>query len=342
MFLLHAVEVVDTLGDTHPLLPAVAETGVLGGILDTHLGVLFLVFVVDVEHLTTQVDGDGVDEVGFLVDGHGGQVFVGAGGIAEHEGEVAFFGAFQRDVEVLSGLVGHVVLVVHCRMAVLVGIDAEDAEVARVAGPHPVVGVAAELANVARRAAHKAHVGIDLIEQQVVFVAQEEGLDADFVFRLLLDVGNDLLDVGVDFGLTVGFSHVVGDAVQHLCRHVAHLTQEDDAEAGAGQLLAPVHGPEAVGEVVVLHRAVFLYVVIAAVVVGEQQALVADDFAGAAAAKEDDGVFQAAVVDAVDVVSGDFYAHLLHLFLVVLQQHGNPHAFASEEEGRDKDQKGRQ
>ncbi len=74
----------------------------------------------------------------------------------------------------------------------------------------------------------------------------------------------------------------------------------------------------------------------------KQQALVADDFSRAAAAKEHDGVFQAAVVDAVNVISGDFHAHLLHLFLVVLQQHGNPHAFAGKEEGGEKDQKGRQ
>ena len=81
-----------------------------------------------------------------------------------------------------------------------------------------------------------------------------------------------------------------------------------------------------------LHRAVFLDVVVAAVVVGKQQALVADDLSRAAATKEHDGILEAAMVDAVNVLSGDLHAHLLHFLLVVLQQHGNPHALAGEEE----------
>ena len=247
------MEVVDALGDAHPFLPAVAETGVLGGILDAHLGILLLVFVVDVEHLATQVDHDGVDDISFLVDGHGRQVFVGAGGIAEHKGEVAFFGAFQGDVKVFGGLVGHIVFVVHGGVTVLVGIDAEDAEIARVAGPDPVVGVAAKLADVARRAAHEAHVGEDLVEQHIIFVAQEEGLDAHFVFGLLLNLGNEFLHVLIHLGLALLFFHFGRDTEEHLLGHVAHLAEEDDTETRARQFFALVHGPEAFGEVVVLN-----------------------------------------------------------------------------------------
>ena len=213
-------------------------------------------------------------------------------------------------------------------MAVLVGIDAEHAEVARVARPHPVVGVAAKLADVARRAAHEAHVGVGLVEQRIVFVSKEIRLDADLVRGLFLQFGDEFLHVLVDLGLAFVLGHVGRDVEKHLAGHVAHLAEEDDAEAGARQLLSPVHGPEAVGEVVVLHRAVFLDVVVAAMVVGEQQALVADELARAAAAKEHDGVFQATVINTVNVVGSDAHAHLLHLFLVVLQQHGDPHAFA--------------
>ena len=68
-----------------------------------------------------------------------------------------------------------------------------------------------------------------------------------------------------------------------------------------------------------LHRAVFLDVVVTTMMVGEQQALIADNLTSAAATKEHNGVFQAAVIDAVDVLSSDFHAHLLHLFFVVLQ-----------------------
>ena len=145
---------------------------------------------------------------------------------------------------------------------------------------------------------------------------------------LFLNLCLDFLHVFVNLGLTLVFGRVDGDAFQHLGGHVAHLAEENDAEARARQFLATVHGPEAVGEVVVLNGTVLLDVAVAAVVVGKQQALVADDFACAASAKEHDGVFQATVVDAVDVFSGDFHAHFLHFLLVVLQQHGNPHAFA--------------
>ena len=331
------MEVVNAFGDTHPFLPAVADAGMLGSILDAHLGILFLVFVVDVEHFATQVDRDGVDEVGFLVDGHGWQVFVGACRIAEHKGEVAFLGTFQRDVEVLGGLVRHVVLAVGGRMAILVGINAEDAEVTGMARPHPIVGVAAKLADVAWRAAHETDIGVDLVEQQVVFVTQEIGFDADFIRSLFLDRGDDFFDVLVNLGLTFSLRHVDSDASQHFFSHIAHLAEEDDAEAGAGQLLAAVHGPETVGEVIVFYRTVLLNVIVAAMMVGEQQAIVADDFTCASAAEEYDGILQATVVDAVDVISGDFHAHFLHLFLVVLKQHGDPHAFTGEEEGGEKE-----
>ena len=78
------------------------------------------------------------------------------------------------------------------------------------------------------------------------------------------------------------------------------------------------------------HRAMLLNVVIAAVVVGEQQAVVADNLARAAATEEHDGIFQAAVVDAINVVGSDAHAHLLHLFLVLLEEHRDPHPLSGE------------
>ena len=247
----------------------------------------------------------------------------------------------------LCRLVRNVILVIYGRMTFLVGIDTEDAEVTCVAGPHPVVGVATELADVARRAAHETDIGVDLVEKHIIFITQEERLDADLIRGFFLDLGDKSLHILIDFGLTLVFRHIRGDIEEHLLGHITHLAKEDDAESGTRKFLSPVHRPESVGEIVMLDGAMFLDIVVAAVVVSKQQALVADDFSRAAAAKEHDGVFQAAVfqaavVDAVNVISGDFHAHLLHLFFVVLQQHGDPHAFTSKEEGGEKDQKGRQ
>ena len=47
----------------------------------------------------------------------------------------------------LRSIQWHVLLAIDCRIAVLVSIDAEYREVASVAWPHPVVGLAAELSN---------------------------------------------------------------------------------------------------------------------------------------------------------------------------------------------------
>ena len=59
-------------------------------------------------NLAAQVNPDGVDEVGLLVDGHGRQVFVGAGRIAEHEGKVALIlRAASRRVRPTSRRVRH-------------------------------------------------------------------------------------------------------------------------------------------------------------------------------------------------------------------------------------------
>ena len=77
-----------------------------------------------------------------------------------------------------------------------------------------------------------------------------------------------------------------------------------------------------------LHRAVLLDVVVAAVVVGKQQAVVADNLARAATSKEYNGIFETAVVDGIDVVGSDAHAHLLHLFLVILEEHRDPHALS--------------
>jgi hypothetical protein len=53
---------------------------------------------------------------------------------------------------------------------------AKDGEVARVSGPHPVVGVTAELTDSRGRSAYKSDVFEDLIEVEEVLVARVERL----------------------------------------------------------------------------------------------------------------------------------------------------------------------
>jgi len=78
--------------------------------------------------------------------------------------------------------------------------------------------------------------------------------------------------------------------------------------------------------------AVLLNLSKATMVVGKQQAFVGDELSGTSTSKKQDGIFQAAVVYRIDILSCDFHAHFLHfLFVHLLEQHGYPHAFAGHE-----------
>ena len=139
-------------------------------------------------------------------------------------------------------------------------------------------------------------------------------------------LGGEDGDVLLDDALALLFGGVVADAAKDAVGDVLHAHQPGGGEALAGDFLLAGHGPETVGEVVVLHGAVAGDVVVAAVVVGEEEALVGDELAGAALVEEDDGILEAGVVDVIDVLGGDAHAGLLHGCLVAAQEHGNPHA----------------
>ena len=69
------------------------------------------------------------------------------------------------------GVVWHIVFAVLGGAVVAVGIDAEHAEVARLTGPHPVVGVASELAQCLGSGEYKAYVSIYLVLGNIVCIS---------------------------------------------------------------------------------------------------------------------------------------------------------------------------
>ena len=250
-------------------------------------------------------------------------------GIAEDEGAVALVDALKADLEVLQGAVGSIVLAEVGGFAVF-GVDAEHGEVAGVAGPHPVVGVAAELADIAWRGAHKTHVGKDLIDIHEILVAIIERLDDGLVVSALDSLGGDCRDIlGHDL-LAVGFGGLVVDPFEDLSGDILHAHEACDGEPRARDFLVASHGPEAIGQVVVLDGTVAHDVAVAAVVVGEEQPFLADEFTGAAATEEEDGVLEGGVVDVVDILSADVHAGLLHGGLVALEEHRNPHTLVGQ------------
>ena len=96
-----------------------------------------------------------------------------------------------------------------------------------------------------------------------------------------------------------------------------------------------------------LDSGVFLQLAIAAVIVGCHKTFVADDFASAemteglvGIAQSDNGIFDATLIDAVDVVGGEFKTGLLHVGIVFADEREKPHAFVGTAGGGSQNQKG--
>ena len=207
------------------------------------------------------------------------------------------------------------------------------------AGPHPVVSVAAELADGGRRSAHQADIAEHPEHEQEVLIAVEEGFHIGSQAFTILDCrSGELAGIGPDDGIPLGFGHAGPVPLQHLVRHVFHPFEEADGQAPVGQFLAAVHRPETVLEVIVLHAAVALDVAVAAVVVRQEQAFVGHEFAGAAAAEQDDGVLERSLVHAVNVFGGEPEAFGLHVADTLGNQGREPHPFVGHRRQGESDQ----
>ena len=71
-FLSNTVKVLDAFCHAHPFLPAVSELSVFTSVLDTHFGIFLLKFVIGVEDLSTEVNGDRIYDVSLLIYSDGG------------------------------------------------------------------------------------------------------------------------------------------------------------------------------------------------------------------------------------------------------------------------------
>ena len=299
LFGLGAKDVVVDNGLVHAdgVLPVVAASGKLVGILDADfvtLGHVLLQHVqVDGAHIYHGLVGGGHRLLHFAL----GEVAFGGAGEAHNHGIVALVQSLDGDGEVFGRLQGHVVGAVFGRLAVLVGIDAEHGEVARVARPHPVVRFAAELAHARRGCGYHAHVAVHFIINKVILVSGVEGqgqrLDAGFAFQVafLPFFLGKLAQEGGGHGFV--FVHLAGlDFGVHQVGDVHDAVHEAELQSRRGQLFSAAFGPEAVRQVVVLHAAVLLYGRVSAVVVGEDEAFGRDDFARASAAEDAHRILQ--------------------------------------------------
>ena len=213
------------------------------------------------------------------------------------------------------GLKGNVGLAVIRRLIVRIRIDAEHTEITRVARPYPVVGVSAEFPHRRRRRSYEPDIAVSFCGDQVKAVAKIKRHHLSVEAGAIRGLGNQ-----------VRFCRLGIFRIAHKLRDVLDAVNKGGDQVRVGQLFRARHRPKAIRQVVVFHRAVVRDLAIPAVMIGQQQALPADHLCGASAIKMNDGIFQTAFVDAVDVLCGQVQAHRLHVPFDCLQQSRNPHA----------------
>ena len=167
--------------------------------------------------------------------------------------------------------------------------------------PHPVVGLAAELAHRGRRSTHEAHVAVDLVHYEVIYILIVEARDADIAVRMVglggLDeslpgslhgVVGEIIDIGA---VLILFKRSLPGLLENR-GYVCHALEELYSESLDREFILVAHGPVSVLEIVVLRGAESLDTAVTAMMVGHEQSLVGNDFARAASAELDDGVLQ--------------------------------------------------
>ena len=283
-----------------------------GGVVDAQRRIALLRRRDDVE--TARADGDfrRVRTLGDVGHGVGENVLLRVAGEAVNHREVALSDPRGRDFEMPLGFVGHVVGRIGRGFVVPAGIDAEQREVARVAGPYPVVGVAAELADRRGRGGHQTHVVELLVDEQELLVAVIHLLHGGLV--------------ALAFGLCLADDLLLRLACGQPVGHLLHADEEFHVELLVGQLLGARHGPESVGQVVVLDARMRLYGVVTAVVVGQQQSFGRDQLARAAAVEQHHGVFHRSLVDRIDVFGREPETFGAHVVDALRNQAWKPHA----------------
>ena len=161
------------------------------------------------------------------------------------------------------------------------------------ARPHPVVGVAAELADGRRRSAHQADIAEHPEYEKIILVAVEEGFHiGPKALRGVRGFPDKTVGIDLDDRIALRFRHPGLIALEDQVRHFVHMVQETDGQALVRQLLLAVHRPETIFQVIVVHTAVTLDIAVTTVMVRQEKALVRDQFTGTSTAEQDDSILE--------------------------------------------------
>ena len=321
------VEPFDAARHPHGILPIVRRLGVFRGVLDAHLVAREHVFGQDLLPLAADEDALRIGDREHPVDFIRGHVTLRRAGEAHDHGEISFVVPVERNAQVFVSAIGDILRRILRRTVVLAGVDAEHREIARMARPHPVVGVAAELADRIGRRTHQTDILVYLHRKGEILVAAEEGFDRDLHAGVLLaEAFAHLGDLFLhQFGALLAHGRR-RHGTQHVGRHVGDTADETHFGSGGGKLLGTRTRPESVFQKVVLDRRQRLDGAVAAVVVRQQQPLGRDHLARTSRAEDDDRIFERRTVGGINLLGREFaplgpHVGDIHLLQIGQQPH---------------------
>ena len=177
----------------------------------------------------------------------------GSPGIAQEEDEIALTDTPGRDPQKTLGSEGDVFGRVIGRRPVRSDIGPQEGKVSGVARPHPVVFLAAELADRAGRDISQADIfQIRVNKQDIGFSGEHFGHFGPFAGFLFFRASHDLLGPPLD-GLGAGrIVHLRLHSAQHLRRDILEGLGDAGRHPFGLDLLGPCPGQEAVADVIVL------------------------------------------------------------------------------------------
>ena len=197
--------------------------------------------------------------------------------------------------------------------------------------PHPVVRIAAKLTDRLRRRTYQTHIRIGLDDKSEELVVAKEARNDDIhPLVLLLHLRNQVLLILAGQLLKLLLRGNRGDVTDDLGRHLLDVANKTHFQTRSRQLLAVVHRPETVFQVVVLDRRERLNRTETAVVVGKNQTFGRHDLTRTTTAKDDDGIFERSFIHRVDRLGRNLTTLLLQILAVhLLQVRKQPHTLIS-------------
>ena len=196
---------------------------------------------------------------------------------SHHKSKIALFHSLHVYRKVLLHFQRHILCIVDSRLPVFRGINAEHRKIAAMTRPHPVVRIGAKLADGRRRRANHTYIFVCGFNKQIILVRPVKR----FQLQCRKFIGCNPLLVGKTFCdlLQIRRRQIICSVriliffqlLLYVRSHIQNPVDECHAQPLTRQFLLTCHGPEPVGQVIMLHRTVLLDVSITTMVIGQHQ-----------------------------------------------------------------------